>query len=624
MQNMKIMKRIYSNSYLGILLALLLAFSCSEDFNYPSEDGIPMATDIDVEIIVDQEINQVTFNLKNPSSYPVWIFEEPSKKVYSTVNGLTKIYNIAGTYTVEVKIGNSNGISDGSVLKTFTINNSIVDFDRFIALIAGSDNKKWSIAKAEEGHLACGPSGTVGTEWYKAAPGEKEAQGLYDDVLTFDTDMSYIYNPGAGGTLYANKDVTVFPDNPHNGADFMAAVDEQTTTYEFIGEGNDVFLKFPAQTLFPYIANDDAYNTPKYKLIGITSTRMELVIDNGAIAWHYILVSGNAAGPGGYDPDNDCNLWKDATFTTGFWYAPDWAQIADPDLVANGNSYTVTLPTATSLQWQAQMFFKTNMATVASKKYDFSVVLNSSKAHGHVTIKLVHETDDGNYYFEEGIALDANEDYVFIKTGMDGKDLNNIRLFFDFGGNEANTVVNISRVVLKENSCDDGTVIDEPVDNVNWLPNSDCNLWKTATFTNFFFYAPLWAQIADPAMTTNGNSYTLTFPTATTDQWQNQVHFRTTGLATSAGKTYDFRVILNSSKDINGVTIKLTKVGEDATFFFTNRVNLKAFEDFTFKMPAMEGKDIDNISLVFDFGGNPDNTEVTISSIILKESTCNN
>ncbi|MBX2966571.1 MAG: hypothetical protein KF845_10525 [Cyclobacteriaceae bacterium] len=624
------MKRIFSNTYFLSVLMLFVAVSCMEEYNRPSEKDVPLAANIDVDIVVDQEINQVTFNLKNKSSYPVWIFEEPNRTEYSTINGLTKIYAVAGTYTVEIKIGNTNGVSDGSITRTFTINNSMVNFDLYVGMLAGSGTKNWSIARTEAAHLACGPSGTIGTEWWSAAPDEKANEGVYDDLLTFGNDYSYTYNPGSGGTVYVNKDVTVpllAPHNTHDGNDFMAPVSEQNTTYSIVAEGNDVFVVFPAGTLFPYIANDDAYNTPKYKLAGISSSRIVLVIDNGGIAWHYILTAGK--GPGGYDPNNDCNKWKTATFNTWFWYAPGWNQIADPGFEADGNSYRITLPEATFEQWQAQMAFLTNMSTEASKKYDFSAIINSNKAHGNVTVKLVHESDDGVFYFEEGITLKANEDYTFIKTGMDGMDIQNLRLFLDFGGNEANTIVTVSRIVLKENSCDDGTVIEEPEepDNVNWLPNSDCNLWKNVDFVNHFYYAPGWSPIYEgPAysgFTGNTNSYTISYPTATSDQWQNQVHFRTTNIATTVDKSYDFRCILNSTKNINGVTIKLTKVGDDATAFFTRRVNIIAFEDHVFKMPNMEGLDIDNISLVFDFGGNPDNTEVTISSIILKESTCN-
>lgn len=48
-------------------------------------------------------------------------------------------------------------------------------------------------------------------------------------------------------------------------------------------------------------------------------------------------------------------------------------------------------------------------------------------------------------------------------------------------------------------------------------------------------------------------------------------------------------------------------------------MDLTAYEDFVFKMPAIRAaKDMDRVSLVFDFGGNPENTEVTISGIIFK------
>lgn len=454
------MKRIINNTYLTSLLLLLLAFSCADDeFNTPSEDDQPLAADIDAEISVDQETNEVTFTLNNKGCYPVWTFDGED---YSTINGLTKVYTLAGTYSVEIKIGNSNGLSDGSITRTFEIENSLLD-----------------------------------------------------------------------------------------------------------------------------------------------------------------------PNPGGYDSENDCNFWKDVIFTNEFYYAPGWSQIENPGFEADGNLYKITLPSATTDQWQAQVKFLTNLTTSTEHNYDFSAVFFSNKAHGNVTVKLVKTGDDATFYFTETISLEANEDYVLIMTDMPGLDMENVSLVLDFGGNAEGTEVLVRRIVLKEHSCDDGTVIEEPEeDNVNWLPDSDCNLWRGVAYVNHFFYAPNWSAIYEgpeySGFEAIDNSYTLTYPTATTDQWQNQVHFRTTNVATTADKSYDFRVILNSTKNITGVTIKLTKVGEDGTFFFTERVDLVAFEDYIFKRPAMEGKEIDNISLVFDFGGNPADTEVTIRSVILKESTCNN
>ena len=615
------MKRIYS--YLASLLILLLAFTaCSpEDVMHPSEAGLPLAADIDVDITVDQTINQVTFTMNNKGCMPVWIFDG---KTYSTVNGLSKIYAKAGTYNVDVKIANANGISDGVVTKSFTIDNSIVDFTSYIKKMAGDTTKAWMIAKKESGHLGCGPSGTDGTEWYSASPNEKAAFGLYDDVVTLGADKSYVYNPGAGGTVFVNSGCTVFSEfNTNDGSDFMATVAEQTTNYDFDIVGDDVFVTLPSKTLFPYIANDDIYNTPRYKIVSLTATKMELIADNGTIAWHYILVSGEETKPAGYDPDHACNMWKTATFTNSFYYAPGWSQIADPTIEANGNSYKITLPTATTDQWQAQVFFNTDMATNAANHYDFSATFNSTEDHKSVMVKLYKKGDDNVLYFAETISLKAYEEYAFIKTNLPGIDMDNVNLVLDFGGNAAGTVVTVSRVVLKEHDCDDGTVIEEPEeDNVNWLPDSNCNMWKTATYTNFFYYAPGWSQIADPVLTANGNSYKIALPTATSDQWQAQVHFKS-DLATNSATKYDFRCILNSTQDIKGVTIKLAKEGDDNTFYFTKRVDLAAYVDNVFKMPAMDGIDMEKVNLVFDFGGNPADTEVTVSSIILKEASCN-
>ena len=61
-------------------------------------------------------------------------------------------------------------------------------------------------------------------------------------------------------------------------------------------------------------------------------------------------------------------------------------------------------------------------------------------------------------------------------------------------------------------------------------------------------------------MTADGNSFTLSLPEATTDQWQAQFKLHT-NLATSADKAYDFRVTFTSDQSIPGVTYKCVKSG---------------------------------------------------------------
>ena len=87
----------------------------------------------------------------------------------------------------------------------------------------------------------------------------------------------------------------------------------------------------------------------------------------------------------------------------------------------------------------------------------------------------------------------------------------------------------------------------------------------------------------------------------------------------SSEKTYDFQCKVELSTNVNGVTFKLTQIGDDNNFLFTERCNITAFEEYTFTVVAKQGIDAESVKMVFDFGGCPDNTEVTVKEIILRE-----
>lgn len=150
--------------------------------------------------------------------------------------------------------------------------------------------------------------------------------------------------------------------------------------------------------------------------------------------------------------------------------------------------------------------------------------------------------------------------------------------------------------------------------------DTDANIWKTVdegTPNLAFYYAPGWIVI-DPGFEHNGNQYTLTYPTATTDRWQNQVTF-TTDLSCSKGDTFDFGCVITTDKAIPNATIKLTSATSDSEFFFENNpISLAAGVDNVIKFPAQASPVDMNIKLVFDFGGNPANTTVTIKDIVLQ------
>lgn len=446
----------------GIVLAAAMAGSfsaCSpEEFGSPKEAGIPVASDYEeaVRIEVDQETNYANFYFDSKQGVmPVWIIDG---KNYSTDFTMSKYYRKAGDYSVEVKVANSNGVSDGTLYKTFHIDK---------------------------------------------------------------TKMT-----GFGGFVY----------------------------------------------------------------------------------------------------DSEFNMWTKATVEAPtFYYAPGWAQIADPAYTLTDGAYVVTLPAATTDTWQSQMALVTDMSTSADKHYDFSVILTSTTDHPHVTVKLTDATDDGKFYFEGKVALTANEPLCFWKSDMEGLDIASLKLVFDFGGNAENTEITVESVVLKDHANDDGTevpVVDDTPEPV-WVDvNSDENLWKGAEYNMFFYYAPGWAQIADPGMTVDGTKYIFALPEATNERWQAQCVFETSNVSTSAADEYDFKVTITSNTDLPAVTVKLCAMGEEGDgiiIFNEENVSITAETPTVVKAIKKAGVDIEAAKLVFDFGGNPAGTEVQVENIILQK-----
>ena len=636
------MKHIFR--YLGVtlLLAGIISACSPEKITHPSEAGIPSATQIEPVISVDQEINQVTFALPAGTKglIPVWLFQDKTGDwtQYSAQNGLKKIFTTAGDYSVRMHLMNSNGMSPDFVQKTFHIDNTIMNFDKYNTMLTGGSQKEWRIDNSVAGHMGCGPSGTSGTEWWSANPDDKKDWGVYDNRMTFVLEGNvYQFDPGAAGTIYVNTGISSEPYGSHNtndGKDYLYPVEAQTAEWSWEVDGEDLYLILPANTYWPYYANVDFIANPRFKVESISTKSADLVIDNGEIAWHFTITSGAAEVKfNGFNYNHEANLWKpvdaEGAHSYSFFYAPGWTQIADPEVSCAGGKYTFSLPSATSEQWQAQCFIipTTDLPLSAATNYDFSCILNSSTDIKKVTLKLTDTTNDGNFLFTENVNLTAFEDYVFYLSDLPGIDAAAVKMVFDFGGNPDNTEISVSNIVLKDHAIDDGTVLPSvPEDPVagpeEYKYDSEANLWKAADGAHSctFFYAPSWNQLPDPELANNGNEYLLKLPSATFAQWQAQFHIiPDSPVALESSKSYDFSVVLNSTTDIKAVTLKLTENGNDDNFLFTENVNLTAFEDYIFDLSDLPGIDAAAVKMVFDFGGNPDNTEVTIKRIVLKD-----
>ena len=624
--------------YIGSALACVLAITaCSpEEFTGADQNGLPTVDGRQVSVTTDQETNTAVFTVSGDfkGCYPVWYLDG---KIYSFLATGSYSSMEQGTHELEVKVMNRNGISQASVKGSFTFNETKVDFTPYFSKLC---NKEWRIDYAEVGHMGCGPTGTDGSEWWKAAVNDKADWGVYDDRISFahsDSDPAtggtYSYNPGEGGTVYVNTGSSVFAEfNTNDGNDFMATVAPQTSSYTLVpGTFNDeacLYIQFAPQTLLPYIPNDATYNNPYYRIEALTNTRMVLVCDEGSIAWRLVFTSREDTGlpePGDeagatmdWNYDAASNLWKGVDTGDNFdkvspWFANnDWAQIADPEWKHEGDTWQITMPEGIgSSQWQGQFPIHTTLSASMNKRYNFYCVVESDNDMPGLTIKLTETGDDNNFFFADRHEVTADKAFVYKaeNVSLPLKDAAALSLFLDFGGTPAGTVVKVSKIYFEEAlSYDD-----------------ERNMWKSVdSGESFIEVAPWfandgWGQIDNPKWSHDGNVWELDIPAEIgTQQWQGQFPIKTS-LSASMADSYTFSCTVEGDNDMPGVTIKLTDGADDNNFFVADRHQIIADKPFTYKVTGVKLPvgDAASLSLFFDFGGTPGGTHVKISDIIL-------
>ena len=624
--------------YIGSALACVLAVTaCSpEEFTGADQNGLPTVDGRQVSVTTDQETNTAVFTVSGDfkGCYPVWYLDG---KIYSFLATGSYSSMEQGTHELEVKVMNRNGISQASAKGSFTFNETKVDFTPYFSKLC---NKEWRIDYTEVGHMGCGPSGTDGSEWWKAAVNDKADWGVYDDRISFahsDSDPAtsgtYSYNPGEGGTVYVNTGCSVFAEfNTNDGNDFMATVAPQSSSYTLVpGTFNDeacLYIQFAPQTLLPYIANDVTYNNPYYRIEALTNTRMVLVCDEGSISWRLVFTSREDTGlpepgdePGAtmdWNYDAASNLWKSVDSGDLFvnvtpWFANnDWAQIADPEWKHEGDTWQITMPEGIgSQQWQGQFKIHTTLSASMNKRYNFYCVVESDNDIPGMTIKLTETGDDDNLFFADRHDITADKAYIYKAENvvLAKKDAAALSLILDFGGTPAGTIVKVSKIYFEEAlSYDD-----------------ERNMWKSVdSGESFVEVAPWfanndWGQIDNPKWSHEGNVWELDIPAEIgTQRWQGQFPIKTS-LSASMADSYTFSCTVEGDNDMPGVTIKLTDGADDNNFFVADRHEITADKPFTYKVTGVKLPvgDAASLSLFFDFGGTPGGTHVKISDIIL-------
>ena len=644
------MKNLFKNT-IGVLFAGLTIVACSpEEFSGADQKGLPQVSGVDFQMDVDQETNQmIATYTPAPGTYPIWILNGTQ---YSTLQEVGYQNPEAGDYTVELKLGNRNGFSQGTISKTFTFNETKVDYSADFRRLC---DKEWRFANKEVGHLGCGPAGTAGTEWWSAQPDDKKDFGMYDDRIIFTADNrkggTFNYSAGADGLTYVNTGTTKWG---HEDADWDAVIGDQTSSWSFEvyewqdAEGNiskQTYIQLASYTAFPYISSDAQYENPRFRIESMTANKLVLVYEtpDRSIAWRFIFTSAEAETVfEGFDPNSDFNMWKGITPVMSFYYNPDpgWGndQTATFESLFNGgdNNYTVTIPEACYDRWQAQVHFHTDLNISAASHYDFSAIFSSDVDINGVTVKLTNEADADAIIDVDNVDLKAGEDYVFWKSDIPGLDLSQVKLVLDFGRAAGPTVVNVRNIVLKDHANDDGTKLpednpggdDEPDATMDWDYEGGSNLWKAVddgslfdTF-GYYFADDGWSPIDFSEATHSGDVYEITLPEGLGgSQWQGQFHIDTK-LTASAAKSYNFYLVMEADNDCPQVTFKLTDAG-DSNFFIEERNDVKADVPFVLKREGVtlkDGADASAIRLFFDFGGSPAGTHIKISKIYFEEA----
>lgn len=287
----------------------LLAVGCTPEVLVPDQNKLPEVSELEVVITPDQTTNFVTFSIKNATGIvPMWIFgsekiDGMDNKKYAYVgNDIVLRIRDAGLHKVEVKAYNAHGVSTGSRIENYTLDNTYRDpFDPnpYMKAVAG----EWMWNSDVAGHFGCGENIANPTGWWAAAPNDKADWSLYNDRMTFTAEGAYSFDPGEDGKVYVNKDFTGLGGEPQ-AEDYLVDIPAYTSTYSFANNWNDagieeIWLVLPAQKNLSYIPNQTMYDDPRFLVLDSkpSAMRKELKLaaqnaPNGdaTISWYYNFI----------------------------------------------------------------------------------------------------------------------------------------------------------------------------------------------------------------------------------------------------------------------------------------------------------------------------------------------
>ena len=653
------MKHIWNK--IAILSAILMAAACEPTYPELNEAALPQASDFDVVITVDQETNMATFEMKNTGVVPVWIFgseliDGKANKNYAyTGNNVTLRFREEGMHSVEVKAYNTNGISVGSMMKNFSMTNTYRDpFDPtpYIRNISGGSSQDWVWNSTEDNHFGCGPVGDPLGWWQCGANGKKGF--LYDDVMTFDSDGNYTFDPG-DGMAYANTGSEYMSDY-NTGEDYLFPVEKSTKKYTFENNWNEagieeIFLVLESGSVMSYVPHKSAVQEPRFQVLETKTAEMKKKLklmstvytpnNKDGISWYYEFVpKGSVIGEA--DPlfgvesktwvlDNETQGYMgcgpDFGGSSSWWGATphdkDNFGVKDDEITFFANGKYVFNPGEDGMvycNWDSGYRPDGYYSGDGSTDYDApGEVQESTYTLGSDEIGEYIEIPAGilyGYIAKPQVLTETNRLYI--------KELTPDKLFVvaNFEG------ISWQFIYRPKDGQVDPTPGPEPVqplDPTNYDLDGETNLWKAATLDVETWYSPGdWSGGITPDYEiTTGNGITVTIPDGVGgSEWMGQTKLKS-GISSSSDKEYDLSVTLLADEDMT-VTIKLTNDPEENddihSFFYDGQVQLTAGEPLVYRRHNLkQSVSGDNVMLIFDFGRSPVGSTVTAKDIVFQE-----
>lgn len=626
---MKIMKL---NNIIKVFVAagiLSTASSCQEEkIISVNANGLPEVSNYNINVQVNDETNEFTLSIDNYEGiYPIWRVYANSRNpetpsVRSTNSVLTGVIRNAGDYNVELQIGNRNGISEGVRTATIHIARDLADPNKFKGFKYDSEFNLWRTA-----NVSVQSTWFANNDWGEIQAPQIE---LSNEMISFHTPAE-MGGSQWQGQLHVGTDIPVSSEETYDFSCYIYAVVDTKVTVKVQKDGDD-------ETMFAgmgdvkdvkaggdvvYFSDQPGFDgTLKiaFDFGGNPDTDFELsnIVfknhknDDGTVLPDNSGDDDNGGTPsfGGFNPASGVNQWNNANVSLqSTWFANnDWSQIESPEVeVGNDGIFLHTPAGMGGSQWQGQVHVDTDIAVDATQSYDFSCHVKVEQA-GKVTVKVQKDGDDntmfGNMGDQKDVKAGDNVIYFINEPGFDGT----LKIAFDFGG-LIDQDIEVTDIVFKNHADDDGT--DMPV---TW--EDERNLWKGYDVGSIYYATGNdWAGLPDYPYERTEDGYWLNLPTETMNQWQAQMHIPT-DIMTSSANNYDFRITFNCSNTIGGVTVKLHPEGDDGTMYMEDRVKCEAGKTATFTWTNMPGIDADvPWVLTLDFGGNPADTEITVSNI---------